>query len=63
MTTWKEFLDTLDTPGGHIFLLACMVLLAVMMQQSKVPKAEDILIGSFGALLAVLRGVQKNGRH
>ena len=60
MERWKEFLDSLDTSGGHIFVLGCLVLLAVMMQQSHAPKADDILLGGFGALLAVLRGMVRN---
>lgn len=61
MTIWKALLDSLDTPGGHIWLLFLLVMVGVGLAWLKVPKGEDILIGSFGALLGALRGATKNG--
>lgn len=61
MKTWGTLLNSLDTPGGHVLLLLVLVGVGIGMSATQLPKAEDILIGSFGALLAMLRGVVKNG--
>jgi hypothetical protein len=61
MQGWKTWLDTLDTPGGHVLLLTGLLLLGIAMVWLKLPKGDDILVGVFGALLGALRGTQKNG--
>ena len=62
VSVWERFLDSLDTPGGNIAVLLCLVLLGVMMVYLGMSKGEDLLIGSFGALIGVLRGQITNHR-
>jgi hypothetical protein len=51
----KPLLEALDTPGGHLALLVLLMLIGIAMEVAKLPKAEDVLVGSFGALLMGLR--------
>lgn len=60
MNGLKEFLDSLDTPGGHIAVLVGLVVLGVTLVACHVVKGEDILVGAFAALLAMLRGTVTN---
>lgn len=57
MNTWKSILDSLDQVGGHILTLMFLVLLGCAMYKFGVPKSEDIIMGSFGALLQSMRGL------
>ncbi|HYE86362.1 MAG TPA: hypothetical protein VEA16_08400 [Vicinamibacterales bacterium] len=60
MTFWHNFLDSLDTPGGHIAVLVFLVVLGVGLVQFDIAKGEDVLVGAFAALLAMLRGTSSN---
>lgn len=60
MTGLKDLLDSLDTPGGHIGVLILLVLLGVALSTFHIAKGEDILVGAFAALLAMLRGTVTN---
>lgn len=51
----RQFFDTLDTPGGHLVLLAVLMAAGIAMEVWSLPKGEDVLVGSFGALLMGLR--------
>ena len=57
---WERFLDSLDTPGGHICMLFALLLFGAAGARMGVPKGEDIVLGSFGALLAGLRPAQSS---
>jgi hypothetical protein len=50
--------ESLDTPHGHIAVCFALILVGVAMSSLQIPKAEDIIVGSFGALLGALRGVK-----
>lgn len=60
MNGWKELLDSLDTPGGHIAVMVLLVLLGVSLVYFNIAKGEDVLVGAFAALLAMLRGTVTN---
>jgi hypothetical protein len=60
MNNWKELLDTLNTPGGHILILLMLVVGMTAATAFGVPKADDMCVGSFGALLAILSGKISN---
>lgn len=51
----QSFLDSVDTPGGHLVLLMLLMAAGVGMESLKLPKGEDVLVGAFGALLMALR--------
>lgn len=50
----KGLMDVLDTNGGHVCVLLAMVSVGIGSVKSGIPEGKDILIGSFGALLAYL---------
>lgn len=57
---WERLLDTLDTSGGHIFILAMLLLVGVSMTQLSIAKGEDVMMGAFGALLLALKTAHSN---
>lgn len=58
---YRIWLDSFDTPGGHILMLLMLIGVGILMVALHLAKGEDILIGAFGALLALLRGTTSNG--
>lgn len=60
MGAWSKFLDTIDSSGGHLFLLFLLILLGMGSYLLSIPKAEDIMMGAFGALLMALKGTTSN---
>lgn len=57
---WRDFIDSLDTPGGHIICLMFLLFPAGAMVYFKLDHASVFLSEIVGALLIVLRGTQKN---
>lgn len=57
---WSKWLDTLDSNGGHLALLLFLILLGMSAFKLGIPKAEDIMMGAFGALLMALKGTTSN---
>lgn len=54
MNIWDRFLDSLDSPGGHIFVL--VLLLALGYQTGHM----ELTAAAMGALFALLRTTQSN---
>lgn len=52
---FQRFLDSLATDGGHILLLALGAVLGAAMAHYGIADGHTVLIGSGGALLALLR--------
>lgn len=52
---WQRFLDSLDTMGGHLFVLASAALFGCALAYSGNPDGHTVLVGAGGALLALLR--------
>lgn len=52
---WQRFLNSLDSMGGHLFMLAGGVLLGCALTYIGIVDGHTIVIGSGGALLAMLR--------
>jgi hypothetical protein len=48
-------LQSLNTPGGHIVLFLGLVVVGVLAETFKLPKADDIIIGSLGGLFTALK--------
>lgn len=55
VSVWERFVDSLDTPGGHILIL--LGLLGMGLYASNM----ELTVASMGALFAVLRATQSNG--
>lgn len=62
VNTWQEFLDSLDTTGGHVFVLLLLMSIGVGMHLGSIPKGEDVIIAALGALLGALKGMGRNSR-
>jgi hypothetical protein len=60
MNTWKAFLDSLDTPGGHVFILLMLVVVSVGALAAEVPAAEPVAVAAGAALMVALRGQKRN---
>ena len=54
MNLWEKFLDSLDTPGGHIFVL--LILLGI----GHTTGHMELTAAAMGALFVVLRTTQSN---
>jgi hypothetical protein len=57
---WQDFLDSLNSDGGHLLLLSIMVWLGMIGMKYALPKAEDLYIGAFTALLILLKTAGSN---
>lgn len=57
---WQDFLDSLNSDGGHILLLAVMVWLGMVGAKLAFPKSEDLFVGAFTALLILLKSAGSN---
>lgn len=51
----KEFLEELDSPGGHMLVCVLLILLGATFHLIGVPKSEDLIMGGSGALLMAMR--------
>jgi hypothetical protein len=60
MKKFREFLEALDTQGGHIVVCVGLILLGSGLFRAGITKAEDIILGAFGAVLLAMKG---NGKH
>lgn len=60
MRLWERFLDSIDSSGGHLALLLALILIGCVMYRLAIPKAEDIIVGAFGALLGALKVTSSN---
>lgn len=61
MNTWRAWLDSLDTPGGHIVLLVFVLVLLMLATVWKIQGIDKFMGEAFGALLYSLRGTISNG--
>lgn len=52
---WQRFLNSLDSMGGHLLLLVGGILLGCALLYLKLADGHTVLVGSGGALLALLR--------
>jgi len=59
-TTWERALDALDTTGGHLVILCGLFAAGVGMVAADLPKGDDVLVATFGAILAVLKTVHSS---
>ena len=55
MGWWRTFLDSLDTPGGHIVLMFALMIFGVGMIHYSIMEGSTIVTGSFGAILIMLK--------
>lgn len=53
MTRWQQFLDSLNSDGGHIFLLLALAVAMTVMHGQSVEKFQGEVVGG---LLVALRG-------
>ena len=60
MERFKQFLDALDTPGGHLFIL---IGLTVGFAQWRGTDSKEFLTGALSALYLAMRGTVANGTH
>ncbi len=62
MGWWRTFLDSLDSNGGHIFILVGLVVagFGVLHFDGQNMKAGELVTGSFGALLMMLKSAGSN---
>lgn len=60
---WGQWLDSLDSGGGHIAILLLLIVLGVVMVKLGIDKGEDVLVGAFGALLVALRTSERNQKR
>lgn len=60
MGKWRRFLDSLDTGGGHIFVLVVLILVGYRMYMTDATAGGQIITLSFGALIALLKTTGSN---
>jgi hypothetical protein len=63
MRSWHDFLDSLDSDGGHIIVLLALIVIGAVAFRHGFPKAEDVIMGAFGALLLMLKAAGSNREH
>lgn len=57
---WRRFLDSLDTGGGHIFLLVTLMITGAIFFKFDNTAGGEIINLSFGALLMKIKDTQSN---
>ena len=60
MRLWQDFLDSLNSDGGHILLLMLLVGAGMAGIKYGFTKADDLFIGAFTALLILLKSAGSN---
>ncbi len=60
MRAWERLLDSFDTSGGHIVVLAVLMVVGIVAHKNGYEKADDVISGAFGALLMALRPANSN---
>jgi hypothetical protein len=62
MGWWRTFLDSLDSNGGHIFILMVLILggFGVLQFEWANMKATEIISAAIGALLMMLKSQPSN---
>lgn len=60
MLVWQEWLDSLDSDGGHIVLLFLMATIGLYAAHKGEVKGEDVLVGAGSALLMKLKDTSSN---
>jgi hypothetical protein len=64
MSGWRNFLDSLDTDGGHIFaMFALLVVGLVFYAKVDATSGGTIVIGTFSALLVLLKTKGSNSEQ
>lgn len=60
MCLWRNFLDSLDTGGGHIFVLVMLIGFGAYMFFHDATAGGQIITLAFGALLALTKATKSN---
>lgn len=60
MGKWRAFLDSLDTGGGHIFLVFCLVPIGAALFYFDATAGGQIMTGALSALYVMLRSKGTN---
>lgn len=60
MRFWQDFLDSLNSDGGHILNLTLLVCLGMVAMFYQLPKGEDLFIGALAGLLVMLKTAGSN---
>lgn len=60
MGRWRNFLDSLDSDGGHIFVLIVLMTAGMVLTHFGHMDGSNIIAGAFGALLALTKSAGSN---
>lgn len=60
MGRWRHFLDSLDSDGGHIFVLLVLIAAGGTLTHLGHMDGSSIVAGAFGALLLALKNAGSN---
>lgn len=62
MGWWRVFLDSLDTPGGHLAILVALMIsgFALLHYEWSAMKAGELISMTLGALFTILRPTSSN---
>ncbi len=63
MVFWQDFLDSLDTDGGHILIFIIAIIIGFAGVYFKIAEANTVLVGAGSGLLAMLRSAGSNRRR
>ena len=59
MARWREFLDSLNSDGGHILLLLVLAIVLTLLHGQSVERFQGEVVG--GLLVALRGGARMNG--
>lgn len=57
---WRSFLDSLDTGGGHIFIVFCLLPIGMILFFFDATAGGQVMTGSLSALYVMLRSKGTN---
>jgi len=63
MGGWRNFLDSLDTNGGHIFVLMMLIAFGIVVFHYDATAGGQIVTGALGALYMMLKATGTNSEQ
>ena len=60
MRTWHLLLDSIDSNGGHVFILLLLMIFGVTMMRFGMMQGEAVVTGAFGAILFKMKDSGSN---
>jgi hypothetical protein len=52
----RNFIQLIDTPGGHILICVLLIFIGAGMWKMGMPKSDELIVGATAVIFAAMRG-------